>query len=71
MYEGAAGQNYIDARIFKKAKIGLKYQQYNHPIYRQLYGDFVPYLSVVDLIFNEGPNSLSILELKNKRVVRW
>ena len=71
MYEGAAGQNYIDVRIFKKAKIGLIYQQYNHPIYKQLYGDFVPYLSVVDLIFNEGPNSLSILELKNKRVVRW
>ena len=64
LYEGAAGQNYIDATIFKTAQIRLIYQQYHHPIYRQLYGDFMPYLSVVDLIFNEGPNSLSILELK-------
>ena len=66
LYEGAAGQNYIDTRLFKKANIGLIYQQYDHPVYKQLYGDFVPYLSIVDLIFNEGPNSLSILELKNK-----
>ena len=69
LYEGAAGQNYIDVSIFKKAKISLIYQQYDHPVYKQLYGDFIPYLSVVDLIFNEGPNSLSILELKNKRVI--
>jgi hypothetical protein len=66
LYEGAAGQNYIDTRLFKKANIGIIYQQYDHPVYKQLYGDFVPYLSIVDLIFNEGPNSLSILELKNK-----
>ncbi len=64
LYEGASGQNYIDPSIFKKAKIGLIYQEYNHPIYKQLYGDFIPYLSIVDLIFNEGPNSLAILGLK-------
>ena len=64
LYEGAAGQNYIDASLFKKAGIGLIYQEYHHPIYRQLYGKFIPYLSVVDLIFNEGPNSRAILGLK-------
>ena len=63
LYEGAAGKNYIDANLFKKSHIGLVYQQYRHPVYNQLYGDFIPYLSVVDLIFNEGPKSLSVLEL--------
>ena len=63
LYEGAAGKNYIDANLFKKSHIGLVYQQYRHPVYNQLYGDFIPYLSVVDLIFNEGPKSLSVLKL--------
>jgi hypothetical protein len=63
LYEGAAGKNYIDANLFKKSHIGLIYEQYRHPVYNQLYGDFIPYLSVVDLIFNEGPKALSVLEL--------
>jgi hypothetical protein len=60
-YEGAAGQNYIDALDFEQAGIELIYQDYRHPIYPQLHGAFVPYLSVVDLLFNCGPKSLEIL----------
>jgi len=64
LYEGAAGKNYIDANIFEGAHINLIYQQYCHPVYNQLFGSFIPNLSVVDLIFNEGPNALPVLELK-------
>ena len=67
LYGGTASQNYIDANIFKKPPIGLIYQQYLHPVYKQLYGDFIPNFSVIDLIFNEDPNSLSILELNRLR----
>jgi hypothetical protein len=37
------------------------YQNYRHPVYKQLFGDFIPYLSVIDLLFNHGEESLSIL----------
>lgn len=63
-YEGASGKNYIDESYFSEYGIMVKYQDYKHPIYNQLYGDFVPYLSVIDLLFNHGKESLSILANK-------
>lgn len=47
--------------IFPHNNIKLEYQNYEHPIYRQLYGDFIPYLSAVDLLFNKGGHSLEII----------
>ena len=60
-YEGAAGRNYIDDADFAKHGIKVEYQDYKHPVYKQLHGDFVPYLSVIDLLFNHGKESLAIL----------
>lgn len=60
-YEGAAGKNYIDVDYFARNGVKVEFQEYRHPIYKQLYGDFVPYLSVIDLLFNHGSESLSIL----------
>lgn len=60
-YEGAAGRNYIDDDVFAEAGIKVIYQDYQHPEYNQLNGDFVPYLSIVDLLFNHGNDSLKIL----------
>ena len=68
LYEGSAGQNYIDSKTFEEAEVGLTYQDYKHPVYKQLYGSFTPYLSVVDLMFNEGPNSLEILKTQDMKV---
>lgn len=63
-YEGAAGRNYISEEDFLKHGIKVEYQDYKHPVYRQLYGNFVPYLSVIDLLFNHGKESLDILTHK-------
>ena len=60
-YEGASGRNYIDEELFAAAGIRVVYQEYEHPQYQQLYGEFIPYLSAVDLIFNHGQESLPIL----------
>jgi hypothetical protein len=60
-YEGASGKNYIDENAFLREGIKVVFQDYHHPIYNQLYGDFVPYLSVIDLLFNYGDKSLSVL----------
>jgi hypothetical protein len=60
-YEGTAGKNYIDVNVFKEAGISVVFQDYAHPTYPQAYGDFVSHLSIIDLMFNCGPDSLDIL----------
>lgn len=58
---GKFGKNYLDEKLFKENNIKVIYQDFKHPIYPQLYGEFIPELSVVDLLFNCGPSSLNIL----------
>ena len=42
-------------RIFEENKIKLTFQKFAHPKYPQLHGEFVPNLSILDAIFNIGP----------------
>jgi hypothetical protein len=60
-YNGAAGIKLYKKEDFLQQGLVLEFQDYRHPVYRQLHGDFIPYLSVIDLIFNEGPASLDII----------
>lgn len=60
-YEGISGKNYLDEEYFAEQGVRIEYQDYKHPVYHQLYGEFIPYLSVIDLLFNCGNKSLSIL----------
>ena len=56
-------KNYIEKNnLFTSSGIQLSYQDYQHPTYNQLFGDFIPYLSVIDLLFNEGEKSLEIIK---------
>ncbi len=63
---GKDGANYMDLAKFKEEKIDVIFQEYKHPVYSQLYGEFEPFLSVLDLLFNCGPESLSILKGENQ-----
>jgi len=60
---GSGGANYQDEEMFSKAGIRLIYADYHHPQYPQQFGDFIPGLSVIDLLCNCGPDSRSILGL--------
>ena len=60
-YEGSAGRNYIENNVFEREGISVIFQDYEHPFYPQLHGDFVSHLSIIDLLFNCGPGSLNIL----------
>ena len=51
---GSQGEGYADKDSFEQAGIKLYFQKYIYPAYPQLYGDFVPYMSVIDLLFNVG-----------------
>ena len=55
---GPAAKNYIVEDYFKKAGIELEWMDYSdYPQYRQLSDNFEHGVSVLDLIFNEGPNA--------------
>ena len=55
---GPAAKDYIDEEIFSAAGIKLLWMDYSgYPEYRQLYPPFEHGVSVLDLIFNEGPDA--------------
>jgi len=58
---GAQGRGYIDKKAFWDAGISLEYQNYLHPVYKQVWPGFESHLGVLDLLFNHGPDSLKIL----------
>jgi len=58
---GAKGRDYAKVEDFEREGIELEFQDYKHPQYNQLHGEFIPNLSIIDLLFNEGPKSLEIL----------
>jgi hypothetical protein len=59
---GIQGNNYADKEAFKREGIDIYFQDYKHPVYEQVHGnEFSPYLSVIDLLFNCGDDSLKII----------
>lgn len=58
---GAGGREYMDLRKYDKAGIKVVFQDFRHPVYDQLFGEFEPFMSVIDLIFNHGDKSLAII----------
>lgn len=51
---GIGARDYIDADFFLRSEIQLIWQEFNHPTYAQQFGNFLPYLSALDLLFNCG-----------------
>ena len=58
---GAQGKDYTDEVAFREAGITPIFQDYSHPVYPQLHGNFQSHLSIIDLLFNCGDDSLDIL----------
>ncbi|MBT3362554.1 MAG: WbqC family protein [Chloroflexi bacterium] len=58
---GFGGIKYQDEELFKEAGIKLEYYDFTHPTYLQLWGEFSPNLSAIDLIFNCGSESSSVM----------
>jgi len=62
---GGGGKGYMDMGKYSQNGIEVIFQEYEHPAYDQLFGDFEPFMSVVDLIYNHGEKSLEILRGKS------
>ncbi len=51
---GVGAKDYHDQSLFDKNGIQVIWQEFEHPFYKQQYGDFEPYLSAIDLLLNCG-----------------
>lgn len=65
---GDAARSYLDESAFEAIGVKVRWHGYQHPEYTQRVptrsvgaGEFVPYMSVVDLLFHHGPESRGIL----------
>ena len=51
---GTGARSYFDSELYEKAGIEVIWQDFCHPIYPQINGKFIPYLSSIDLLLNCG-----------------
>jgi len=58
-----AAHEYLDESLFTKDGMEVLYQHFECPVYNQVYPEagFVPEMSIVDMLFNCGPESLGLL----------
>lgn len=55
-FSGPAAKNYMEENLFTEKNINVHYFDYSgYPPYTQLYGDFTHEVTILDLLFNEGP----------------
>lgn len=67
---GPLGRNYLREELFKDAGIEVRYHDYRHPVYRQVYPGFEPGMCALDLLLNCGPHSREILMSDAMQVAR-
>lgn len=59
---GESGKNYLDMDLIEKSGIKIIFQNFVHPVYKQFNNNyFQPNMSIIDLIFNYGSNTLKLL----------
>lgn len=67
---GAEGINYLDMDLWNSTGLRIIFQKYTHPVYPQFNSsEFQPYMNILDLLFNSGPDSLNVLLGKNNSEV--
>lgn len=59
---GHGAKNYLNHELFEENNIDVRYMQYNIKPYSQFYGEFTPYVTILDLIAHKGPESIQHLQ---------
>lgn len=60
-YSGVFGKEYLAVNDFTSEGIEIFFHDYKHPVYQQYFPGFEPYMSVIDLLFNYGDESIHII----------
>jgi len=58
---GRGGLDYLEHEAFDAAGIAVEYMDYDLSPYPQRYGDFEPYVTVLDVLANTGPAASSLV----------
>jgi len=58
---GAFGREYLNVADFRAEGVEVRFHDYAYPVYRQCFGDFVPFLSYLDMLFNIGLERETVL----------
>lgn len=58
---GKLGRDYLEMDKFQAKNIKVLFQEYQHPKYPQRFEGFEPYMSILDLLFNCGDESIEII----------
>lgn len=60
---GPAAKGYLDEGLFKREGIEVEWMDYSgYPEYRQLFPPFERGVTILDLLFNEGPNAKNFMK---------
>lgn len=51
---GPMGRNYLNVALFNQKGIEVIFQNFIHPVYKQQFEGFIPNMSSIDALFNEG-----------------
>lgn len=68
---GHGAKKYLDYELFEQSGVRVEHMEYQKTVYRQLYGEFTPYVSVLDLIANVGQAGNSVIHSGTKYWREW
>jgi hypothetical protein len=65
---GHGAKNYFDHLLFENNGLDIQYIDYKKNVYPQLFGNFNPYVSILDLIANTGKDGIKYM---NSTTLNW
>lgn len=66
IYLGESSANYAVISDYENHNISLSFQNYLHPTYPQLYGEFISHMCIIDLLMNTGKSAKDIILSSNQ-----
>lgn len=64
---GSAEYLLTEQDVLRRRGVDIWFQNYEHPCYRQVFAPFEPFASVIDLIFNCGPEGAAVTRSGRKQ----
>lgn len=68
---GQHGRDYLDREVIEDSGIELIFQDYDPVEYQQPHNGFVSHLSMIDVLFNCGPDSREVIEAGGELSKKW
>ena len=67
---GSGSKDYMDEKLFERNGLNLQYQSYSPAYYQQhLSKEFIPDLSIIDMLANVGPESIRLITQESEQFV--